>query len=375
MLGAYVPAAADAEPGSYGMLIVYALVALVCSFFCSVAEAVLLCVTPSYIATLEDGGNGSAARLKQMKANVDRPLAAILSLNTIAHTVGAAGVGAEAAGIWGNTAVGYASAVMTLLILILSEIIPKTIGAVYWRQLAPVTSQAIQLLIWALYPLVLLSELLTKLIAGDKRQEIVTREEVAATAAMSTQTGELETDEHRILTNLLRLRSLRVGDIMTPRTVIFGFAETLSVGELLEQWPHLPVSRIPVFDGTIDHVTGFVLKTDILLAQANDEFTTTLAELRRSIKHISPTASLTDAFELLLNQREHLALVVDEYGGTDGLVTIEDLVETLLGLEIVDEADRHADMQHLARKRWAERMKAVGLDVGETPDNDKEANS
>lgn len=149
MLGAYVPAAADAEPGSYGMLIVYALVALVCSFFCSVAEAVLLCVTPSYIATLEDGGNGSAARLKQMKANVDRPLAAILSLNTIAHTVGAAGVGAEAAGIWGNTAVGYASAVMTLLILILSEIIPKTIGAVYWRQLAPVTSQAIQLLIWA----------------------------------------------------------------------------------------------------------------------------------------------------------------------------------------------------------------------------------
>jgi CBS domain containing-hemolysin-like protein len=209
-----------------------------------------------------------------------------------------------------------------------------------------------------------LSELLTKIIAGDKRQEIVTREEVAATAAMSTDAGEMETKEHRILSNLLRFRSLTVEDVMTPRTVIFGFSEKRTVGELLEQHPHLPVSRIPVYDGTIDHVTGFVLKTDVLLAQANDNPDTTLEQLRRSIKAIAPTASLSDAFEVLLNQREHLALVVDEYGGTDGLVTLEDLIETLLGMEILDEADTTADMQRHARQQWKERMKVVGLDIG-----------
>lgn len=363
LVSAYVPSAGEAEPGSYGMLLLYALVALGFSFFCSIAEAVLLSVSPSYIATLGKSGKRSAQRLRDMKANVDRPLAAILSLNTIAHTVGAAGVGAEAAGIWGSSAVGYASAVMTLLILILSEIIPKTIGAVYWRQLAPLTAQLIQLLIWALYPLVWLSEQLTKLISGGKKHEVVTRQELAATAALSSKTGELRTEEHRILTNLLRFDSLTVENIMTPRTVMFCFPEDWTVGELLERHPSLPVSRIPVYRETIDDVTGFVLKADVLLAQANDQFETSLLDLHRAIKAIPATASLMQAFELLLDDREHLALVVDEYGGTDGLVTMEDLIETLLGLEIVDEADRHTDMQRLARKKWEERMAEVGIDI------------
>lgn len=348
--------------GSYGMLTFYAVVALGFSFFCSVAEAVLLSVSPSYIATLENSGRGSAERLKRMKENVDRPLSAILSLNTIAHTVGAAGVGAEAAGIWGNSAVGYASAVMTLLILILSEIIPKTIGAVYWRQLAPSVAQALQVLIWLLFPLVWMSELMTKLIAGDK-QEIVTREEVAATAAMSSEAGELEHGEHRILTNLLKLRSLQVEDIMTPRTVIFAFPEEMTVGELLSSHSKLPVSRIPVYEDSIDHTTGFVLKTDVLLTQANDQPDTKLKELRRPLKAIPATASLSDALELLLDQREHVALVVDEYGGADGLVTMEDVIETLLGAEIVDEHDQAADMQRVARRQWKKRLEAVGLEV------------
>lgn len=363
LLSAYVPPTGDSQPGSYGLLVFYALVALGFSFFCSIAEAVLLSVSPSYIATLSKSGKRSAKRLRNMKANVDRPLAAILSLNTIAHTVGAAGVGAEAAGIWGSSAVGYASAIMTLLILILSEIIPKTIGAVYWRQLAPITAQAIQLLIWVLYPLVWLSELLTKLISGGKKHEIVTRQELAATAALSSKTGELRTEEHRILTNLLRFDSLTVENVMTPRTVMFSFPEDWTVGELLERHPNLPVSRIPVYHKSVDNVTGFVLKTDILLTQANDQFDTSLLDLKRSIKAIPATASLMDAFELLLDQREHLALVIDEYGGTDGLVTMEDLIETLLGMEIVDEADKHTDMQHLARRKWEERMREVGLDI------------
>lgn len=363
LLGVSVPTDAEPGEGNYVMLLVYAGVALGFSFFCSVAEAVLLSVTPSYIATMEEKGRQTAGRLKRMKENVDRPLAAILSLNTIAHTVGAAGVGAEAAGIWGNSAVGYASALMTLLILILSEIIPKTIGAVYWRQLAPWMSQAIQWLIYALYPLVWMSEWITKLISGGKEQEVVTREELAATAAMSSETGELDNEEHRILTNLLRLRSLSVEDIMTPRTVIFCFPQSMSVGELLAEHPELPVSRIPVYGDSIDQTTGFALKTDILLAQAQDKFDTTLESLARPIKAVPPTASLSDALEILLNQREHIALVVDEYGGTDGLVTLEDLIETLLGMEIVDEADKHADMQRLARKQWNQRMKSVGLTV------------
>lgn len=361
LLAAGVPITPDGEPGSYGLLVLYALVALGFSFFCSIAEAVLLSVSPSYIMTLEETGRKSAKLLKGMKQNVDRPLAAILSLNTIAHTVGAAGVGAEAARIWGSAAVGYASAVMTLLILILSEIIPKTIGAVYWRQLAPLTARSLSVLIWLLYPLVWLSELLTKVIAGDRKHEVVTREELVATAAMSSATGELEPDEHRILTNLLTLRSLRVRDVMTPRTVIFAFAESKTVGELLAEHPSLPVSRIPVFATSIDHATGFVLKTDILLAQSNGKTETKLAELRRPLKAISPAASLTDAMELLLNQREHLAIVVDEYGGTDGLLTMEDVIETLLGIEIIDEADKHEDMRRVARQRWKARMESIGF--------------
>ena len=361
LLWATVAVPNGAGNGSYEMLFFYALIALVFSFFCSITEAVLLSVTPAYVATLEEAGKRSAALLKRMKDNIDRPLAAILSLNTIAHTVGAAGVGAEAARIWGSAAVGYASALMTLLILVLSEIIPKTIGAVYWRSLAPATAKAIQILVWLLYPLVWFSELLTKLIAGDKKREIITREEVAATAALSSETGGLEPKEHHILNNLFRLRSLTVQDIMTPRTVIFGFPETVTVGELLIEHEELPVSRIPIYSDSIDDVTGFVLKTDILLAQARDEPTTPLRALHRPMRSIPALASLSDALELLLNEREHIALVVDEYGGTDGVVTMEDLVETLLGMEIVDEADQTVNMQRLARKQWEQRMKATGL--------------
>ena len=180
---------------------------------------------------------------------------------------------------------------------------------------------------------------------------------------MSTETGQLDTEEHRVVANLLRLPSLTVRDIMTPRTVVFAFPEETEVGELLRQHQTLPVSRIPVFDGTIDDVTGYVLKTDVLLAQARDEFDTKLCDLRRPINAIPASASLGDAFALLLNQREHLVLVVDQYGGTDGLVTMEDLIETLLGMEILDEADTVTDMQRLAREQWKERVRAVGLEL------------
>lgn len=352
----------------YTLLILYALLAIGFSFFCSIAEAVLLSVTPSYIATLKEQGKKSALLLEGLKANVDRPLAAILSLNTIAHTGGAAGVGAQAAEIWGlesggGHAVGYASAIMTLLILVLSEIIPKTIGAVFWRPLAVYIGQLVQVLIWVLYPLVWLSEILTKLIAGNNRQDVVTRDEVAAMAAISAEGGELEATESRILTNLFRLRTLTAHDIMTPRTVILAYPEETTVAEVLEQEPSLTVSRVPIYQESVDNVTGFVLKTDILLAQSGDRPQTPLSELKRDIKAVPATASLSLLFDVLLKQHTHIALVHDEYGGTDGLVSLEDLIETLLGLEIVDEADAATDMQRLAREQWEKRAKALGLDV------------
>ena len=347
--------------GSLTLLIVYGVIAIGFSFLCSIAEAVLLSVSPTYIATLKNKKNPAAPLLAKLKENIDRPLAAILSLNTIAHTVGATGVGAEAAGIWGSSVVGIVSAIMTLAILILSEIIPKTIGAVYWRTLAPWVGRLVQVLIWILYPLVWLSDQLTKLIAGGAKKHVITRDEVAAMAKLSAAGGELDTDETRILENLFLLDRLTAQDIMTPRTVMVAFPEDFTVDEVLKQSPDLPVSRVPLFNDSIDQITGLVLKTDILLAQAADKPDTKLSELRREVRTIRDDASLKSLLGVLLNNREHLAVVVDEYGGTDGLVTLEDLIETLLGVEIVDESDESADMQTVARKQWKKRVSALGL--------------
>ncbi len=352
----------------YSLLIFYAFVAVGFSFLCSVAEAVLLSVTPSFVATLKEKGKPYAALLEQLKSNMDRPLAAILTLNTVAHTVGAAGVGAQAAQIWGmensgGHAVGWASAVMTLVILVFSEIIPKTIGAVYWRSLAGPIAYFVKGLIWILYPLVILSEKLTQLIGGGERHNVVTRAEVAAMAVISAEGGQLDDSESRILANLFKLQKLVAEDVMTPRTVILAFPQSMTVDEVVQQHSTLSVSRIPIFGTDIDDIAGFVLKADIFLALANDQHQTTLKDLRREIITVSAKTPLLRLFDLLLNQRAPLAIVVDPYGGTDGLVTLEDVIETLLGMEIVDEADKIDDMQRLARKQWEKRAESIGLDV------------
>ncbi|APZ94078.1 CNNM domain-containing protein [Fuerstiella marisgermanici] len=347
------------------LLIVFLLIALSFSFFCSVAEAVLLSISPSFTASLRDTNSGVAELIERLKENVERPLAAILSLNTIAHTVGAAGVGAQAQIVFEGKYIGLTSAILTLLILILSEIIPKTLGAVYWRPLAPIVCRSVAMLIWLMYPLVVMSEWLAKLIAPAEAHPTVTREEVAALAARGAEEGHLHNDESRILNNLFRFRVLKVKDIMTPRPVVLALPQSMTVGEAMEKHPKLQFSRVPLFEETRDEIVGFVLKTDILLAQAHDEHDKPLSEMRRDIVTIRPGASLSQLFETLIDTRAHLALVVDEYGGFAGLATLEDLVETLFGLEIVDEADRAEDMQALARQKWLERAKSLGLDVEE----------
>ena len=358
------------------LLIFYVLLALGVSFLCSVLEAVLLSVTPSYVAAMEDGRPEAAEQLRRLKDDIDRPLAAILSLNTIAHTVGAAGAGAQAVVVYGDASVAIFSAVLTLLILVLSEIIPKTIGASYWRELAPTAARVLRLLILALYPLVVLSQGITRLLQRGEKQASVSREEITALADLGHQEGVFEKEESRILKNLLRFSSLRVKGIMTPRTVLFAFPETTTVGEVLEGHDHLRFSRIPLYGQNRDDVTGYVLKDDLLLKAAQDEQALPLAALKRDMLVVPDTLPLPEFFERLLDQSEHIALVVDEYGGVAGVASMEDVVETLLGLEIVDEADSAEDMQELARRQWLDRARRLGVvpeDFGPAPGKEAEA--
>ena len=350
------------QPEHLAKMVLYACLALIFSFLCSVAEAVLLSVSPSYIVHLEQEGRKSAARLKKVKTDIDRSLAAILTLNTIAHTVGAGGAGAEAAAYFGDRYVGIAMAVLTLLILFLSEIVPKTLGAVFWRSLAGPTAWFIQILIWALYPFIWVSERLTKLITGGKEVHVFSREEFAAMAEIGAQSGHLDDSESRILKNLFRFPELRVQDIMTPRTVVFAMQQDLTVSEALEKHPEIPFSRIPVFGETRDEITGFVLKTDLLIAQLKGHGDQSLRELKRELGFVTKTSSVERVADELLSNRAHLLAVFGEHGGLAGVVSLEDVVETLIGIEIVDEADKIDDMRLLAREKWEERMQRLGLD-------------
>lgn len=355
-----------------GLLVGYILLALLVSFLCSIAEAVLLSITPSYIASLRDSHPKSAKLITRLKQeNVDQSLAAILTLNTIAHTVGAIGAGAKATIVFGDARFGLFSAVMTLLILFLSEIIPKTLGAVYWRRLATPTAYCVRLLILGLYPLIWVSELLTRFIARGKSVHIFSREEFVALAGEGERGGQLDESESRIIKNLFLFKSLRAGDVMTPRTVIHAMPDDTPVSEALEQTERWPFSRIPIYREDFDHIVGFVLRDDLLMAAAQGKSGEKLETLQREIMSTPEKSSLSNLLEQMLDQRKYIAIVVDDHGGTHGLVTLEDVVETLLGAEIVDEVDRVDDMQAYARGRWEHRAKALGVEIEET-DGDQE---
>lgn len=348
-------------------LIIFGLVALGFSFLCSIAEAALLSATPAYITLLEQKGKRSGKLLRKLKGDIDQPLAAILSLNTIAHTVGATGVGVQSAVVFGSASLGIVSTVLTLLILILSEIIPKTLGVVYWRSLSPLVAKIVRIMIWLMYPLVLLSGRLTTLLSKGCRSGIFCREEFIAMARLGVKEGQLDTRESHILRNLFRFPTLCVKDIMTPRTVLFTLKDNMSIGQALEEKPDITFSRIPIYKDNHDNITGYVLKSDILLAQARGQHDALLHAYKKEIRSVPETASLSSLFESVLDKREQILLVLDEYGGLQGIVTLEDLVETLLGLEIVDEMDKTTDMQALARAQWEKRAKQIGLLTDEFP--------
>ena len=348
------------------LLFLYLALALGVSFLCSVLEAVLLSVSSAFVAQLQNSKPRLGEKMRRFKDDIDRPLSAILSLNTIAHTVGAAGVGAQAVAVFGQAYVGVISAVLTLLILLISEIIPKTLGAVYWRQLAPAVIHVLGPLTLSMWPLVKSFEALTRLLKSDAGTAKIQREEFVALIQQGREAGAFDENESRVLNNLFRAQELTVGDIMTPRTVVFALDQDLTV-EAVDP-VSVSFSRVPLFDGSRDNIVGFVLKSDLLAAALKGQGSTPLSELRRPIAVVLERTSLARIFDRLIGNQDHIALVVEEDGELQGLVTMEDLIETLIGLEIVDESDPVKDMRALARRQWARRARAMGLDV-EDPEN------
>lgn len=353
------------------LLIIFFTVSIIFSFLCSVWEAVLLSVTSSYVKRKVQEGNEAGILLENFKKDIDKPLSAILTLNTIAHTVGAIGVGAQAGKLYGENslkigglALGYESiiaALMTLAILILSEIIPKTIGANMWKDLAPFTARSLKWLIRILWPLVWLSQRITKGLKKDKNKSILSRADITAMTHVGEETGALHRKESSIIRNLLQLKDLTARDIMTPRSVMMTVDETMTCGEFYDLHGQTPFSRIPVYQDKEDHITGMVLKDTILSQVASDHHTTALSAVRIPVAFLEDNLSITEVMEKLSKQRAHLAIVVDDYGSITGLVTMEDVMETLLGIEIMDESDTVPDLQKLARAEWQKRAKALGI--------------
>ncbi|MDO9512219.1 MAG: CNNM domain-containing protein [Bacteroidales bacterium] len=338
------------------LLIAYLLLALIISFLCSIAEAVLLSTPISYLKVKEKSGKKSASHFLKLKKNIDKPLSAILSLNTVAHTVGAAGVGAQATLVFGEAYFGLVSAVLTILILVITEIIPKTIGANYWRELLNITAFIIRIMVFITYPLVLASIFITRVFSRSSHDKTVNREEISALAHIGTEEGVFGEKENKIIQNLIRLKNIKVSEILTPRVVITLADEKMKLEDFLKDRAYLRFSRIPVFSGIDENIVGYVFRQSVFEKLAEDIVGLTLKDIKRAIVVVPSTKPLFAVWETLLENKEHIALVVDEYGGTDGIVTMEDIIETLLGFEIIDEKDTISDMQEYARERWKMRQ-------------------
>jgi CBS domain containing-hemolysin-like protein len=338
------------------LLLVYLFIALFISFLCSIMEAVLLSTPQSYLMVKQEEGRSWATKFLDYKINIDKPLSAILSLNTVAHTVGAAGVGAQAVKVFGEAYFGIVSAILTILILIVTEIIPKTIGAMYSRRLAHFAARVIQGMIVITWPLVLMSAFLTRVISPKEKENTTSREELVALANIGADEGVFTNREEKIIQNLLRLKDLRVSAIMTPRVVVASADENMSLKDFLLDKKYLRFSRIPIYSKKEEHITGYVFRPTALEKHVEEQHNLSLKDIKREIVVVPNSIVLFTLWERLLDKKEHLALVVDEYGGMDGVVTMEDLIETLLGLEILDERDAIADMQQYARDRWKQRQ-------------------
>lgn len=331
------------------LLLVYVLIALGFSFLCSIAEAVILSVSSAYISVQEKEGKASGALLRKLTDDINSPLSAILTLNTIAHTMGAAGAGAQAAVVFGDAYLGVISAVLTLLILIFSEIIPKTLGATYWRTLAPSVAFFLKYLVLVLYPFVKMSEYLTRGFKEESPLRGLNRTELHAMAELSSQEGQLAQHEASVLQSLLSLHELKVKDAITHRTAVFSVSEDITVETFFHKHANVEFSRIPVYEDDVsENITGYVMRSDLLVAQARGNGQKQLSEYRKSMVTLLGSMPLSSTFDHFLTSRVHMLLVVDEYGGLEGILTLEDLLERLLGVDIIDEKDGTVSIRRFA---------------------------
>jgi CBS domain containing-hemolysin-like protein len=339
------------------LLFVYLAIAIGVSFLCSILEAVLLSVTPSFAEKIFSDRPRAGAMLNQVKERLDESLSSILILNTFAHTMGAAGVGSQALQLFGQKWEPLIAVLLTLAILYFSEIIPKTLGATFWRQLAIPSAFIIAWLVKLVYPLVWISTRLTRLFSGNKGQEI-TREEIIALASLGLRDGTLMSQENEYLANILKLREIRTEEVLTPRSVVHMLQQNLTVTEALDQAETRRFSRMPIFGDGIDDIKGKVMRSDLFEAERDGQGSAPIKEFAKKIVRVSEKLPVQQLLDLFIKNRAHLFLVEDEFGQTAGIVTLEDAIETLLGREILDERDTVADMQALARGKYRQRLRA-----------------
>ncbi|MBR6859016.1 MAG: DUF21 domain-containing protein [Bacteroidales bacterium] len=353
-----------------GLLLIFLFGAMAISFLCSLLESVLLTTPISYISMKEEEGDRNAILFAKLKDNPDRPLTAILSLNTIANTVGAAGVGQEATLLFGSEWFGLVSAIMTLLILIFSEIIPKTIGSYHWKRLTWL-SRIMKGLMLLMYPVVWLVEKVRTPIAGDEPDNSISREEVSAMANMGEEEGVLDNSENKVIQNIMKLDDIKAYDVMTPRVVAAIAPENMTLKQFYKQEELSHNSRIPVYADSPEFITGYILRYDVLENLAEDKFDTRLRSIKRKIAAFHEETTVSDIWESLLKTKDQIALIIDDYGCFQGIITLEDIIETILGMEIIDENDTITDMQQYARERWLKRKNQYKQIV--LPDEDAES--
>lgn len=365
----FLPLSAYAQPTvatntNIALLVFYVSFSILVSFICSISEATLLTMSPSYADSLRDDNPKTAKLLQDVKVdNIGKSISAILTLNTIANTLGSLGAGAQATIVFGNAWFGVFSAVMTMAILIGSEIIPKTLGATYWRAFAVPVAYYVKGISVLLLPVIWVTEKITKLLTRGNTGSDFNRHEFIALANQGQNSGQMSELETRIIKNSLALSMMNVEDIVTPRSVVMAFEDTMTVGDVFATYPKLPFSRFPIFYDDLDNTTGFVLKSDLLIAKANQEIHTPIKQFRREMTFVFAKMKLFDLLDLMLKERVHIALAVGEFGEVKGIVSLEDVLETLLGLEIVDEIDRVDDMQALARQLMDRRMARLGAKI------------
>ena len=341
------------------LLLLFLLSAIAVSFLCSILESVLMSTTLSFLQMKEDEGDKWASLLREYKQDTDRPLAAILSLNTIANTIGAAGVGQQATIVFGSKWFGLVSAITTILILVFAEIIPKTIGTTHWRKLTHFTARILRVLIFVLYPIVWCVERLTWLITPKEVEEeaSISREEVSAMANVGEEEGVFDKDENKIIQNIIRLDDIKAYEIMTPRVVAATAPEFMTLRDFYKVDKYDHFSRIPVYGDSPEFITGYILRSDALELLAEDKFNVTLREIRRPLPYFNEETSIPDIWDQLIQHKEQISIVIDDYGAFQGIISLEDVIETVFGLEITDENDQFTDMQQYARERWQQRQK------------------